>query len=74
MNDMSFSSAWLIQLGVDPDIASADACKIEHVISKESFKAIKDHVLSGSQSLDLLVTGFFFYRIEFSTHKVPQPT
>lgn len=34
-------SAWLIQLGVDPDIASADACKIEHVISKESFKAIK---------------------------------
>ena len=39
-------SAWLIQLGVDPDIASADACKIEHVISKESFKAIKDHVLS----------------------------
>ena len=41
-------SAWLIQLGVDPDIASADACKIEHVISKESFKAIKDHVLSGA--------------------------
>ena len=23
-----FLSAWLIQLGVDPDIASADACKI----------------------------------------------
>lgn len=43
-----FLSAWLIQLGVDPDIASADACKIEHVISKESFKAIKDHVLSGA--------------------------
>ena len=41
-------SAWLIQLGVDPDIASADACKIEHVISKESFKAIKNHVLSGA--------------------------
>ena len=41
-------SAWLIQLGVNPDIASADACKIEHVISKESFKAIKDHVLSGA--------------------------
>ena len=37
-------SEWLIKLGVDKDIASADACKIEHVISKESFQAIKEHV------------------------------
>lgn len=29
------------QLGVKPSIASADACKIEHDISPESFKAIK---------------------------------
>ncbi|MEF9917366.1 MAG: metal-dependent transcriptional regulator [Lachnospiraceae bacterium] len=37
-------SSWLIQLGVESSIASADACKIEHVISKESFEAIKKHV------------------------------
>lgn len=37
-------TAWLTKLGVDKDIASEDACKIEHVISKESFDAIKRHV------------------------------
>lgn len=37
-------SAWLEQLGVSPDIAAEDACKMEHVISKESFDAIKKHV------------------------------
>ena len=31
-------------LGVDPAIASEDACRIEHVISAESFAAIKAHV------------------------------
>jgi len=34
-------SKWLISLGVNPDIATEDACKIEHVISSESFEAIK---------------------------------
>ena len=33
----------LVKLGVDEEIASEDACRIEHVISKESFKAIKDY-------------------------------
>lgn len=37
-------SAWLERLGVPKNIASEDACKIEHVISKESFDAIKKHV------------------------------
>lgn len=37
-------SAWLARLGVDPDTAAEDACKIEHVISRESFEAIKKHV------------------------------
>lgn len=37
-------SAWLVKLGVDEKIAAEDACKIEHVISKESFDAIKKHV------------------------------
>lgn len=39
-------STWLIQLGVDPDTAAADACRIEHVISSQSFDAIKKHVNS----------------------------
>ena len=38
-------SSWLIQLGVEKKTAVEDACKIEHVISKESFQAIKTHVL-----------------------------
>ncbi len=37
-------SEWLIRLGVPSEIANQDACKIEHVISKESFDAIKKHV------------------------------
>lgn len=36
---------WLIKLGVDKEIASEDACKIEHVISSESFEAIKNHAI-----------------------------
>ena len=33
-----------IKLGVPPDIASKDACRIEHVISPESIDAIKKHL------------------------------
>ena len=36
-------TAWLTSLGVPEEIASADACKLEHVLSKESFEAIKTH-------------------------------
>lgn len=35
---------WLTRLGVDPKVAAQDACRIEHVISKESFEAIKRHI------------------------------
>ncbi len=35
---------WLVRLGVAPETAAADACRMEHVISKESFEAIKRHV------------------------------
>lgn len=38
-------SSWLISLGVNEKTASEDACKMEHVISKESFHAIKTYVL-----------------------------
>ena len=34
----------LVYLGVDHNIAVEDACKIEHVISEESFEAIKKHI------------------------------
>ena len=34
---------WLTSLGVPAEIASDDACKLEHVLSKESFDAIKAH-------------------------------
>ena len=34
----------LEKLGVSAEIAEKDACKIEHVISKESFEAIKEYV------------------------------
>ena len=37
-------SSWLERLGVDPDIAAQDACRIEHVISSESFEALKKHI------------------------------
>lgn len=37
-------SEFLVRLGVDKDVAAADACKIEHVISEESFEAIKSHI------------------------------
>lgn len=40
----SLLSSWLEKLGVDSNTASEDACKMEHVISKESFEAIKKHV------------------------------
>ena len=36
-------SSWLISLGVPENIASDDACKLEHVLSAESFEAIKKH-------------------------------
>ena len=40
----TFLSTWLTALGVDPKVAAEDACRIEHVISAESFSAIRAHV------------------------------
>ena len=37
----TFLSRWLTGLGVDPKTAVEDACRIEHVISAESFDALK---------------------------------
>ena len=37
-------SEWLISLGVDPETAVEDACRMEHVISPESFEAMKQFI------------------------------
>ena len=34
---------WLIRLGVSPEVAAEDACKIEHDISVEIFQCLKAH-------------------------------
>lgn len=39
----TFLSEWLIRLGVSPETARKDACRMEHVISAESFEALKQH-------------------------------
>lgn len=39
-----FLTSWLTSLGVSPETASEDACKIEHVISQDSFEAIQAYV------------------------------
>ena len=38
---------WLIALGVSPDVAAEDACRIEHDISPETFECLKRHVSHG---------------------------
>ncbi len=37
-------SEMFVSLGVDEKTASEDACKIEHDLSEESFRKIKDHL------------------------------
>lgn len=46
----SLFTEWLTALGVDKDIAAEDACRLEHVISDESFQAIKRHVKAFSEN------------------------
>ncbi len=35
---------FLTELGVDPDTAQQDACRIEHVISQISFEKLREHM------------------------------
>ena len=37
-------SGLLVALGVNPETAAEDACRMEHAISDETFAAIKRHV------------------------------
>lgn len=40
----SLMTQWLISLGVTPETAAEDACRIEHDISDETFARLKDHI------------------------------
>ena len=35
---------WLSELGVSPEVAAEDACRIEHDISEETFLRLKEHI------------------------------
>lgn len=35
---------WLTRLGVDPEVAAEDACRLEHDLSDESFEKLKAHI------------------------------
>lgn len=39
-----FITDFLVKLGVPEEIAAEDACRMEHVISEESFDALKEYV------------------------------
>ena len=40
----TFLSEWLMALGICEETAVEDACRMEHVISPDSFAAIKKYV------------------------------
>ena len=46
-----FFTERLIAAGVDPGTAERDACRIEHVISQESFEKIRAHVREMNEHL-----------------------
>lgn len=48
-----FLSCWLTEMGVPVDTAAEDACRIEHVISPESFAAIKEFVSRNTGAHDI---------------------
>ena len=43
-------TSWLVSLGVPEEIASEDACRIEHDLSAESFAAIKSYIKKHGES------------------------
>ena len=48
-----FFTEQLIAAGVDPRTAEADACRIEHIISDESFDRLKEAALNNHQGVIL---------------------
>ncbi len=45
----TFLSTFIAKLGVDPQVAAEDACKMEHVISDETFAALKRHIANAEK-------------------------
>jgi len=43
-------SDYLISIGVDKAVALEDACRIEHVISQQTFEKIRDHMVCKTQA------------------------
>lgn len=41
---------WLVVLGVSPETAARDACRMEHSISDETFAKMKEHIAAGRPS------------------------
>ena len=39
-----FLCKWLVALGVSPETAAEDACRIAHDVSDETFQKIKEHI------------------------------
>lgn len=35
---------WLERLGVSPEVAAEDACRLEHCVSDETFQCLKRHI------------------------------
>ena len=46
-------SDWLIALGVSPQVAAEDACRIEHVVSDETFSRLKEKYKEESTDSEL---------------------
>ena len=46
----TFLTDWLTSIGVDPEVAAEDACKMEHAISAESFAAIKKSIAGSHEN------------------------
>ena len=42
----SLLTEWFVNIGIDPETAADDACKVEHDITQESFEAIKKYVMN----------------------------
>jgi Mn-dependent DtxR family transcriptional regulator len=45
LNRHTILTQLLLRLGVSPETASGDACRIEHVVSDETFDAIRKHLI-----------------------------
>jgi Mn-dependent DtxR family transcriptional regulator len=53
----TFLTRWLVGLGVPESVAARDACRMEHVVSAESFEAIKS-----SSGLSIMSVGAIINR------------